>query len=172
MIVARVRTPVPLEGLVGVLHDAAHAALGQCPGARDVVAYAQLVEEHGVDESGLYLRGVYGRNLGNIDATALELADPAIAVFDTFQEHEGAGLHVWSARHVRRAYATLEDAAAGYWTALTARFLGAYEAMIDDTGEPAPEAFAAHLAAERYYTGSAEACARALERIVAQVTRG
>ena len=170
MIVPRRLTPVSLAGLVDVLHAACHTALGQCPGARDVVAYAQLVEEHGVADGAL--RGVFGYNLGNIDATVKERADPSVTIFTTLPEHEGAGLHTWSSQHVRRAYACVEDGAAGYWTALVDRFEGAWEAMLDGGGEPAPEAFAKALKAGRYFTGDASEYARALERAAAQAQRG
>ncbi len=162
MIVARVRTPIPLEGLEDLL-DAAHRDVRAFSLPREAyqLAVAQLKLEHGTEAGAL--RGLYNRNFANHDATREDLADPSVPVFQTVPEREvdvhGRGyLQV----HTRRAYEDAEAGLMGYWQTLLYGFPEAYEALY--TGSP--EAFAGALKAARYYTADEGAYARELRALL------
>ena len=169
MIVARQRTPYPLADLLGLLDATGHEVLVTCPGPdRLSVAWAQLVLEHGVSppEAGAprMLRGLWGNNFGNRDASRAELADAAIPVFATVPEREVGATGDYLATHYRRAYPSPEAGAVAWWESMRDRWQ-AIDAMCS------PEAFAAQLKREGYYTASEASYAAALRPLAAQAAR-
>ena len=137
-LVPRAHTPVPLSGLLAAI-EAAHEGLrgfGLTPDAYRL-AQAHLEFEHGT--AGGELRGVFGFNFGNHDATSADIANGA-PVFATVPEHEGSVASTLTQVHHRRAYDDLDDGLRGYWQALLEGFPTAYDAM--GTGEPAALAHA------------------------------
>lgn len=158
MIVPRVRTPVPVEGLADAL-DAAHRGIRGwgIPTDAGRIAVAQLRLEHGVSDG--CLRGVYGFNFGNHDASPAERADPTCAVFETLPEHEDSQRGPYVVTHVRRAYADLDDGLRGYWdTLFGTRYEAAYEAMC--AGDP--RGFVHALKGAGYFTADERLYLRAV----------
>lgn len=167
MIVPRVRTPVPLSTLLDALDAAGHEVLASCPGVdRLAVAWAQLALEHGVDPPQVghdrMLRGLFNYNFGNRDASAAEIADPGISVFETVAEREVINGVETTRVHHRRAYPTAHAGLVAWWEAMRTRWIDAFEVM-EDT-----RAFAIALREAGYYTASAEAYAAALVPLAAQ----
>jgi hypothetical protein len=160
MIVPHRLTPIPLCDLPGLLFAGQHQLLGYCLGYDTLAtAWAHVCLEHGRD--GAWLRAVWRHNLGNIDATAEERADPTIAVFRTVKECEGPTCSI-RAVHWRRAFDTPEDGAAYYWERLRDRWPDAFYAM----GDPAE--FVKQLKAGRYFTGDVTAYTRAVVALAKQ----
>jgi len=132
VIVACVRTPVPLEDLVDALDAGHHRAqlFGLTPDALAIAA-AQLQLEHGIGlvDGTMSLRGVFGYNLGNHDATGPDRADTSARLFLTVLEREVGASGEYKAQHVRRAYPDAIAGACGYWETLRDTFTEAYDAM-------------------------------------------
>lgn len=169
MIVARQRTPYPLADLLGLLDATGHEVLVTCPGPdRLSVAWAQLVLEHGVTppESGAprMLRGLWGNNFGNRDASRAEIADASVDVFATVPEREVGSAGDYLATHYRRAYPSAEAGMVAWWESMRDRW-HAIEAMVS------PGAFAAQLKREGYYTASEASYAAALRPLAAQAAK-
>lgn len=150
--VPRVHTPVSLASLPELLSDGYGAATGHDPEPGHIrLAIAQLELEHGVEAGAL--RAVYCYNLGNQDAGEGFSGD----IFVTYPECEGTGctLH---ARHQRRAYASPEEGAEGYWQVMATRYPKALAAMARDD---AP-GFVRELHAAHYFSGDEGAYLRAV----------
>jgi len=163
VIVPRVLTPVPLSTIPDAL-DVAHRGLWgySLPDPAYQLAAAQLKLEHGVRDGALH--GVFNFNFGNHDATRQDLSDPSVPIFETVPEHEGNAASTATQVHHRRAYPDLDSGLRGYWQALRDGFPDAYDALVDG-----PEAFAAALKRERYFTADEWVYAKGLERLMAEV---
>jgi hypothetical protein len=182
--VPRELTPISKSDLFRALRDGAQARLGYVPRPAVIaVALAQLLEEHGV-KNGL-VNGVWDDNLGNIDATTTQRADPTVHIFRTVFEREGSGSDIWSAQHVREAFATPADGAGYWWLTMQERFFSAWQALVwtrpvDADGNALSEeatapiiarAFAHALKVCGYYTGSETDYTAALVRLAPEGLR-
>lgn len=150
--VPRQHTPVAIADLPDLLSDGYGATTGHDPEPGHIrLALAQLELEHGVEAGAL--RAVYNWNLGNQDAGEGWTGD----TFCTVPECEGVSCSS-HAVHQRRAYASPEEGAAGYWQVMTERYPKALEAMARDDAA----GFVRELKLAGYFTGDEGAYLRAV----------
>lgn len=168
MIVPHKLTPIPVAGLPELIDNTYHSVLGTCPGvdACDVLL-AHLEFEHGLsrNDGAEQLRGVWNFNIGNVDATMADRADPDVAVFITVSECEGTACQ-YQALHTRRAFATVEDGAIGYVEAMRDRFPDALFAASEG-----PRPFVAALKSAGYFTGDVDAYADGVVALLERIQR-
>jgi hypothetical protein len=173
MIVATTRTPIDLADLPGIV-CAGYVAVFDGTAPSDAcrrIAIAQLVLEHGRRDGNPAgpLWGVYCWNLGNQDAIAADLApspdDSPTTLFRTVPECEGTACQR-HAQHIRRAFASAPEGAAGYWRRLSNGFPEAAAAA--QAGDVA--AFVAGLRQRRYFTGAPAAYLGTMSALVREGT--
>jgi hypothetical protein len=167
--VPHVRTPVPLAGLRDLLDRAHHSLFGSCPGPAALSVFeAHLRLEHGVELRGdeEQLRGVWCFNVGNVDATAEQIASGREQVFRTVPECEGP-MCAHRATHTRRAYPDLDSGIVGYIEAMRDRFPNAFYRAVDGPAE-----FVRGLVDHGYFTANPAVYAGSLARLYIQIERG
>ena len=161
-VVLRVWTPIVYADLPAAIEAAHHQHFGTSlwPTALPVVV-AMMRLEHGPLVNGI-LHGCAGWNVGNFDATAEELADPAVHVFQTVPEREeGRSPQV----HTRVASADLDAGCERWWRVMAVRYSGAVDVLHgtmpdgkrisdDATTKQVADLFCEQLKAASYFTAS------------------
>lgn len=166
-VVPRQRTPIvyaDLPAVIAAAHEA-HFAFALWPTAVPVVAGIIRLECGPLDGVGR-LPNCFGNNIGNFDATDVELRDPAVNVFQTSPEHEGDASSTAMQRHWRVASADVDAGARRWWAVMaTGRFSSVVDLLhgYDSEGKRLPDDMASHDLAKRvaeemkrcgYFTGS------------------
>lgn len=167
MLVARFRTPIPLDELVDALDAAHHQLRGiQLSAISLAIAAAQLELEHGTGlvDGKLCLRGVFDFNEGNRDASSSVRADPSVPIFETVLEREVGPAGEYHQQHVREAYPDAVAGAVGYWQALLDTFGHAYDAIV--AGDVS--AFVHALKVRGYFTATEASYEHGVEPMVAR----
>ncbi len=126
ILVPRLHTPIPLSTLRAILVSGHHTTTGTEPEfAAVTLAMAQLCHEHDVTSG--ELRAVSNNCLGNVDATAEQIASGPC--FRTVPENEIIKGEKEKHVHTRPSFATPEEGAANYWRRLIEGWNRAYPVM-------------------------------------------